>query len=1011
MLKYSLVLSGLVAAVSLLCGVAKAADLNRGFIIADNEQAEAQIVIGANAADPEWCAAEELQRAIQKMTGVKVPINEEPQHELPFHIIIGTPQSSAAVKDADLFETDSPEEVRVVRRRDRLYLAGPTPSAALYATYTFLQDCLGVRWFWPGLSGEYMPRLERIVIEELDIRHVPSLAVRSLAINSPHYDESTMIWMARNRMNVHNLQGSAARISAMKKRGFQVVKGGHNAVLPQQVLDANPEYMAEYGGKRQKPASRPPHLCWSNPDVQKAMAKVIAEWWDTNPEMDRVRFFGADHNHFCECEACQAYASDVSTRWQKFSGAVIELVNQTHPGKQYETLAYQAYRDVPTEAAPFYLIGYTTYNINYTKPITDPSNAKVREEIQAWQDLGVPMGIRGYQFINFNEPMLSPITSVIIEEIAWAERQGLKGWTSEVTPFGWPSGRVLHEQNWVTNRMPLYAAAQAMWNAQVRAGDIIYDWASYVFGPAAAPMAAYYELMDQAWRSNPEVLTYFLHPPTSFASTFISRELLQRADEYLRMARQALGSISDDEERERIETQINLEAAMLDKWRQTYLLQQGRATHFEVHVPRATVKPAMNGQSADPAWQRAVALPAFEDNKGNEAAEATEAYALWDENALYLRFINHDAQIEDLKISGEDHDASMFGDDGIELFLADPNHPAAYSHLFANAGGVRYDAHADGTMSFDVSYDPDWKAIVDIEGSTWILDIELPLESFGIKPTPPATGIFRFPTYAALRKPTTWKMSFKRSGAGRRPNTGWPDASYHNPASFGTITLVDAIPEQKRLILYDVSGKGDPKRAEALTAEMAKIGFDVTAVPSTETELISALNKGTEVVVLRHPSGSRLSDELMNDHLKPFLQDGGMVLIAATGAIHFEKWFGSESGVQWSGWAIHPNRVTAWHDYGEWQRQPQNLTTVIEKRITPSSGYRPLTDSWTVMARLRMADETEAPYLMRLEVGKGTLYLTSSNLGYGGGHEMFGSQNPTNAAMLIDNLLAAHRRK
>ena len=81
--------------------------------------------------------------------------------------------------------------------------------------------------------------------------------------------------------------------------------------------------------------------------------------------------------------------------------------------------------------------------------------------------------------------MFSPITSVIVEEIAWAEKQGLKGWTSEVTPFGWPTGTPLHEQNWVTNRMPLYAAAQAMWNTQVTAADIIQDWASYVFGPAA----------------------------------------------------------------------------------------------------------------------------------------------------------------------------------------------------------------------------------------------------------------------------------------------------------------------------------------------------------------------------------------------------------------------------------------------------------------------------------------------------------------------------------------------
>ncbi|MGI6611024.1 MAG: DUF4838 domain-containing protein [Limnochordia bacterium] len=858
-----------------------------------------------------------------------------------------------------------------------------------------------MRWFWPGLSGEYVPQQERIAIEELDLRHIPSLEVRSLAINSPHYDESTLIWMARNRMNVHNLQGSASRIPPMKRRGFQVVIGGHNAVLPQAVLNAHPEYMAEYGGRRQKPSSHPPHLCWSNPGVQEALAKVIAQWWDRNPEIDRVRFFGADHTHFCECDDCLAYAPDVSTRWQKFSRTVIELVNQTHPGKKYETLAYQAYRDVPTEVAPFDMVGYTTYNINYTKPITDASNAKVREEIKAWQDLGVPVGIRGYQFINFNERMLSPITSLIVEEIAWAQQQGLKGWTSEVTPFGWPVGTLPQNQNWVTNRMPLYAAAQAMWNTEIKPSEIMRDWAQHVFGPAANAMAAYYELMDHAWRSNPQQLTYFLQPPSGFASTFISSELLQKADGYFQLARQALGSVNDAETRERIEAQITLEAAMLDKWRQDYLLQQGRAARFAVYAPLATVKPAMDGRADDPAWKHAARLPSFEDNQGTDALEATDAYALWDERALYLRFVNHDAQIEQLRITGEHHDASMFGDDGIEFFLADPNHPAAYFHMVANAKGVRYDARSDGTMDFDTSCDPVWTAKTSIGESAWILDVELPFESFGIKRQQAAKG---FP-------PFSWKMSFKRSGASRRPNTGWPDASYHNTAGFGTVTLVETIPEQKRLLLYDVSGKGDPMRADALGAELAKLGFTTAKVPIGEAELISALRGGADVVVLRHPSGSRLSDEFANDHLGPFLQKGGMVLMAATGAIPFERWFGPGAAVQWGGWGIHPNRVTAWHDNGGWQRQPHALSTVIEKRLTPSSGYRPLTDAWSVMARMRMSNDELLSYLLRLDIGEGILYLTSSNLGYSGGHEMFGSQNPANAAMLIDNLLAAHRQR
>ena len=68
--------------------------------------------------------------------------------------------------------------------------------------------------------------------------------------------------------------------------------------------------MAEYGGKRQTRLAPSTLLVQSR--CAKAMAKVIAEWWDNEPEMDRVRFFGADHNHFCECEACRL-CPDVST--------------------------------------------------------------------------------------------------------------------------------------------------------------------------------------------------------------------------------------------------------------------------------------------------------------------------------------------------------------------------------------------------------------------------------------------------------------------------------------------------------------------------------------------------------------------------------------------------------------------------------------------------------------------------------------------------------------------------
>jgi len=54
-----------------------------------------------------------------------------------------------------------------------------------------------------------------------------------------------------------------------------------------------------------------------------------------------------------------------------------------------------------------------------------------------------------------------------------------------------------------------------------------------------------------------------------------------------------------------------------------------------------------------------------------------------------------------------------------------------------------------------------------------------------------------------------------------------------------------------------------------------------------------------------------------------------------------------------------------------------------------------------------MKNGEEHPYLLRAKAGKGLVVLTSSDLGYVGGWEMFGRQHSVNAANLIENLLEA----
>lgn len=965
----------------------------QSFAIVQNGKANAQIVISANASPTETYAAGELQSAIQKISGAELSITSGAAKST-YSIVIGTPQSSAAVKAANLFNTTNAEETRIVHRGKVLFLAGPTPRAALYAVYTFLEDELNCRWYWPGESGEYLPKENTIEIGNLDIRNIPSIRDRTIAVDAPHWDDDTIIWMARNKMNWYSLQGGLithAHIDYLHEKGFQVVVGGHNITLPTKLLEEHPEYLALYGGKRQMPEGVPAQLCWSNAGVQQAVAEKIDKWWEDNPTIDSVNFLAADQTHFCEGDKCRAMAPDVSTRWQKFCEDVIQIVNEKHPGKHYQALAYQAYRNVPTQVAPFDLIGYTTYNINYTKPITDPTNAKAREEIESWQRLGGNMGIRGYQFIPFKKPMYAPIESLIVQEIAWAHQHGLKGWKSEVRPPGSPKGTLPQDQGWVTNRMAIYAASQAMWNAVVDPQGIVKDWSQHVFGPGAAPMEAYYQMMETAWQNSPKSLSYFLQPPSSFADNFISDELLKKAEADFKDAKVALNKEKDAAIKNRIEAQINLESAMLENWRQVYLLQQGRAGHYKTYAGRATEEPQITAAANDAAWKNIQTLPEFVDGKNQPVTNPTKVLIQWDNDALYLRFINHDNNISQLKTTATTHDANLFGDDAIELFLDDPSIAGHYFHLAISARNTSYDAKADGAMNFIKPWNPQYSSKTSIGNDGWILDVKLPFASFGITP----------------KEGATWKMSFKRDGAKRYPNSGWPDASYHNPAGFGAVTLVDKIPQQKRVLVYDAG-----RNSTAMRAAFSKLGFTVSDVSKDADAFKSTYTKGADAITLYHPGtgGFALPDDVMKKTVLPFLQQGGLVLVAGNGKIPLDKWFGKDAAVKWSGWKIDLNRKSTYALGSDWQTTPNDISKVIARGTTPASGFEPLSDAWQVLAKMRMKDGTEMPYLLRLKVGKGELVLTSSNFGYGGGGEMFGSMNPGNAAKLVDNLLADTRK-
>ncbi|MGN6418271.1 MAG: DUF4838 domain-containing protein [Pseudobacter sp.] len=589
-----------------LCLVIAMTGRSNDFIIVKGYE-RAEIFVSGKASAVEKYAARELQRAIQLMSGMQLKITDKAAEG---QIIIGTPASQAGIaamsKELQL-QGAGDEQIAVHRIGNSLFLAGNTPGAALYATYALLTDVLGVRWYWPGPTGEYVPERKTLTIGALKISDSPDLKIRSLAITGvPNGDPDTDTWMARNRLNLVSSKSggdsSGTIIPARREKGFLIRIAGHNVVLPEEMLKAHPEYLALIGGKRQFHPRNASHLCWSNSAVQEEVAKMIAGWWNKSPEPDIIHFYPADQTLYCTCDDCKAMG-DISTRWQQFSGIVIDKLEKRMPGKRYWTYAYLEYKKVPgTKPAPFELIPYALYDVSY-RHLLSSGNAFNKEsiaEVDGWLQKGVNMGIRGYEYIIFKDPVFVPMTEWVVDQMRWMHQKKLTAYMSELPAYGMPRNVPEANTYWATNRMALYAATRAMWDTDISVDSLMKDWCATIYGTAANEMLQYYKEIAAAWYGSSEKITLFLNSPVLHVDDFLGPEVFKKLDLHFEAAAKQTASLRDQSTRTRVETQLALERTMLENWKTIYSLKHTRASQATMDTTRKGILIYDGGAESSP---------------------------------------------------------------------------------------------------------------------------------------------------------------------------------------------------------------------------------------------------------------------------------------------------------------------------------------------------------------------------------------------------------------------------
>ncbi len=437
-----------------------------------------------------WEVVLDFQRVIEKMSGAKLPIvfpEEVPAEGTRIYIGNAVPKSVWHGDDKGL----DPRGYWIIATPDTLVLRGKTEGGTINALYGFLQDKLGVRWFFPSELFEVIPQQKTVSVPVGKQMVNPDFKGGMFISSGGSRDAA--VWDERMRRDVGAWLYQAPSVHFLGEI-INSAKFGKT----------HPEFFALKNGERQIPppgdrgAAQP---CLSNPQLVEEVIKFTREYFDQYPNALMVSIGINDTVEWCECDACRAM--DVgppeiadgcvqhSDRYFTFANQVARALAKSHPGKMIGCLAYNGTVIPPKnieKLEPNIVIGLTQ---DHTQHYDPAYKAHDRANIEAWKKKGVDFMAYTYTGLSWLLPRYDP--HQYAEYLREAHRLGAQSVLTE--------GHVI----WSAFGPEMYLAAQLLWDANKDPDTVLDDLFYGLFGKeVGAEIKAYYEVFEKAWmRPNP----------------------------------------------------------------------------------------------------------------------------------------------------------------------------------------------------------------------------------------------------------------------------------------------------------------------------------------------------------------------------------------------------------------------------------------------------------------------------------------------------------------------------
>jgi hypothetical protein len=373
-----------------------------------------------------------------------------------------------------------------------------TPAGSLLATYTLLDDYLGVRWFWPGPFGEHVPNQPTATVPTLDVRTTPPFIIRSVSFGYPRYHtaafrDETRKWARRTR------QGwvYSAVFGHSWNNAFHLKEGTD--------FKEHPDWFALVNGQR-----RPPQMCTTHPDVIDRMVEFVL-----NGKTRIVNISPSDGGGFCQCDehtksvthqrlgipSCTSLdvpgrlsydgkTVQLSDRIFAYANEVARRVRQRDPGKGVGMFAYTFYNRPPVKIQALEPNLYLSF-VYQCAAHRDPDNLKEwRASVEGWQKLGGKLVAREAWGNHYYLDLPFVHHEWIIKNLSEAHRRGF------LAAYGDGS------KCFATMAPNYWALTRMMWDPPRDTGGLMDDFYAAAYGPVAKEMKAFFETYHAALDSN-----------------------------------------------------------------------------------------------------------------------------------------------------------------------------------------------------------------------------------------------------------------------------------------------------------------------------------------------------------------------------------------------------------------------------------------------------------------------------------------------------------------------------